>query len=39
MHCALYPHLCLNEIVLGELNKLLTMVSENEDEFIQTCYE
>ena len=27
----------LNEIVLGELNKLLTMVRENEDEFIQTA--
>lgn len=27
----------LNEIVLGELNKLLTAVRENEDEFIQTA--
>ena len=27
----------LNEIVLGELNKLLTMVRGNEDEFIQTA--
>lgn len=27
----------LNEIVLGELNKLLAMVRENEDEFIQTA--
>ncbi len=27
----------LNEIVLGELNKLLAMVIENEDEFIQTA--
>lgn len=27
----------LNEIVLGELNKLLTMVRENENEFIQTA--
>ena len=27
----------LNEIVLGELNKILTMVHENEDEFIQTA--
>lgn len=27
----------LNEIVLGELNKLLAMVRENEEEFIQTA--
>jgi len=27
----------LNEIVLGELNKLLEMVRANEDEFIQTA--
>ncbi len=27
----------LNEIVLGELNKLLAMVKANEDEFIQTA--
>ena len=27
----------LNEIVLGELNKLLAMVKTNEDEFIQTA--
>ena len=26
-----------DEIVLGELNKLLAMVRENEDEFIQTA--
>ena len=33
-----YIHTCvLNEIVLGELNKLLATVRENEDEFIQTA--
>ena len=29
----------LGEIVLGEINKLLTMVKENEDEFVQAAME
>jgi len=29
----------LNEIVLGELNKLLVTVKENEEEFVQTAME